>query len=253
MVLKVEDLCYRVVDKHLLQGIDMNIQAGSMVGLIGPNGAGKSTLLKNIYRVLKPSRGCIYLNGDLMQTLSNREVARQMAVVSQDDVAVNFDFKVLDIVLLGRFAHKHLFEFNDKVDREAALMALRQVDMEAHHGRGFASLSGGEKQRVMIARAVCQQSKLIIMDEPTNSLDIKHQLAVIGGIKQLKITAIIAIHDINIASAFCDELIVLKNGKHCLSGSPQEIVTCEMIKEIFEVDAQIIDHPNTRKKVVIFT
>lgn len=252
MALRIEGLCYRVVAERLLQDIDLRIRTGAMVGLIGPNGAGKSTLLKNIYRVLKPSCGSVYLNGDLMQELSNREVARRMAVVSQDDVAVNFDFKVLDIVLLGRFAHKRLFEFNSKADREAAVEALQKVDMASYHDRSFASLSGGEKQRVMIARAVCQQSKVLIMDEPTNSLDIKHQVEIFRRIKQLKVTALIAIHDINIATAFCDELIVLKNGKHRLSGDPQEIVTREMIKEIFGIDSHIMVHPATRRKVVIF-
>jgi iron complex transport system ATP-binding protein len=252
MALQIEGLSYRVAAGHLLQDIDLRIRAGTMVGLIGPNGAGKSTLLKNIYRVLKPSCGSIYLDGDLMRELTNREVARRMAVVSQDDVAVNFDFKVLDIVLLGRFSHKRLLEFNSQGDREAAVKALRKVDMATYHDRSFASLSGGEKQRVMIARAVCQQSRFLIMDEPTNSLDIKHQVEIFRRIRELKVTALIAIHDINIATAFCDQLVVLKNGKHRLSGDPQEIVTREMIKEIFGIDSHIMVHPSTRRKVVVF-
>jgi iron complex transport system ATP-binding protein len=250
--LRVEDLCYRVADRLLLQDIDLTIRLGTMVGLIGPNGAGKSMLLKNVYRVLKPSCGCIFLNGDIIGNLSNKEVARRMAVVSQDDVAVNFDFKVLDIVMLGRFDRKGLLEFNSRIDHEAAHEALKQVDMESYQDRNFASLSGGEKQRVMIARAVCQQSGVIIMDEPTNSLDIKHQLGIIKRIKQLNVTSLIAIHDINIATAFCDELVVLKDGKHRLGGKPEDIVTREMIREIFDVDAHITFHLTTGRKVVVF-
>lgn len=253
ITLEVKELCFDIDNKKLLKDISLEIESGTMVGLIGPNGSGKSTLLKNIYRVLKPTGGCIYIEDKRIQELTNKEVAKRMAVVSQDDIATGFDFKVIDIILMGRYAHKSLFDSNNHSDIEVALKALRQVEMEEYYDRNFLSLSGGEKQRVMIARAICQQSNILIMDEPTNHLDIKHQLNIIEYIKSLKLTTFIAIHDINIAATFCDKLIVLKDGMVRYTGYPGEIVTSSMLKEIFEVEAEIIQNPKTKRINVLYT
>lgn len=253
ITLEVKELCFDIDNKNLLKDITLKIESGAMVGLIGPNGSGKSTLLKNIYRVLKPTNGCIYIEDKKIQELTNREVAKKMSVVSQDDISTGFDFKVIDIILMGRYAHKSIFDSNTQSDIGVALKALEQVEMEEYYDRNFLSLSGGEKQRVMIARAICQQSNILIMDEPTNHLDIKHQLNIIDYIKSLKVTTFIAIHDINIAATFCDKLIVLKDGMLKYGGSPEEILTSCMLKEIFEVETQIIRNPITNKINILYT
>lgn len=251
-ILKVRNLCFSINDTPLIENIDLELELGSMIGLIGPNGSGKSTLLKNMYRVLKPTKGDVCIDGKDIRIFKNKEIARKIAVVSQDDIVTDFDFKVIDIVLMGRFAYKKLLDVNNKEDFENALASLEKVDMDSFFDRSYMSLSGGEKQRVMIARAICQNADILIMDEPTNHLDIKHQLNIINYIKNLKVTTFVAIHDINIAATFCDRLIVLKNGRMMYSGKTEDIITKEMMKNIFEVDVQLVKNHQTNKINILY-
>ena len=251
-ILKVRNLCFSINDTQLIKNINLELEPGSMIGLIGPNGSGKSTLLKNMYRVLKPTDGDICIDGKDVRKLKNKEIARKIAVVSQDDIITDFDFKVIDIVLMGRFAYKKLLDVNNNDDFENALISLKKVDMGSFFDRSYMSLSGGEKQRVMIARAICQNSEILIMDEPTNHLDIKHQLNIINYIKNLKVTTIVALHDINIASTFCDRLIVLKNGEMMYSGKTENVITESMMKDIFDVDVQLIKNQKTNKINILY-
>jgi len=251
-LLKTKNLSFTIGDKYLLKHIDLNLKRGIITGLIGPNGSGKSTLLKNIYRVLTPTQGEVLIDDKKIHSFKNREIARKMSVVSQDDVATNFDFKVLDIVLMGRFAHKKIFDMNTQNDIKRAIDALEKVNMVDFITRSYMSLSGGEKQRIMIARAICQDADILIMDEPTNHLDIKYQLSIMNYIKAMKVTTFIAIHDINIAMKFCDELVVLKNG--CLEylGKTEEIITPKMMKHIFDVNVQLILNKKNNKFNIIY-
>lgn len=186
--IEVKNLSFSIDDKSLLKDITMTIEKGNMVALVGPNGSGKSTLLKNIYRVLKPSSGAITIDGKDQLAYPHKEIAKKMSVVSQEDINAHFDFRVIEIVMTGRFAHKALLDSHDDQDMEKAMFALEKVDMKNFYDRSYLSLSGGEKQRVMIARAICQDAEMMILDEPTNHLDIKHQLAIIDYIKALNIT-----------------------------------------------------------------
>lgn len=220
---------------------EVSIEAGNQefVGIIGPNGSGKSTLLKCIYRVLNPEKGCVYLDGARMQDMRVRESARKMAVVSQHNY-YNFEFSVKEVVLMGRAPHKKTLERDNAEDYEIVEKALQTVGMSQFSQRSFSTLSGGEQQRVILARALAQQTPCLILDEPTNHLDITHQIQIMKLVKQLEVTVISAIHDLNIAAAFCDKLYVLKEGEIVGHGAPEEVLTQELIQEVYQVDSEIV-------------
>lgn len=244
MDLKVENLEVNIATSNIVKGVNLHAKDHHFIGLLGPNGSGKSTLLKSIYQVLKPHSGVIYLGGKNIERYSKKEIAQNMAVVSQFH-AMHFEFKVFEIVLMGRSPHKGMLERDQKKDYEIAMEALEQVGMLGYAERNFSTLSGGEKQRIFLARALTQQPKILILDEPTNHLDIKYQIQILSIVKKLNICVIAALHDLSLASAYCDEIYLLKQGKVIASGLPQEVITSKMIKQIYDVDAEISIHPKT--------
>ena len=242
-MLKTQGLYYGVQDRQILRGIDFQISPGEFVGIIGPNGSGKSTFLKNIYKVLKPQQGQILLMGEDLQRLSNREMAQRMAVVVQEREN-SFDFTVEEVVMMGRQARKRLLERDDDADRALVKRILTHTGLMEFQDRSFSSLSGGEKQRVLIARALAQQTALLLLDEPTNHLDIKYQLQLMETLRQLDCTVVAAIHDLNLAAMYCDRLYALKAGRVEGSGPPQQLLTREFLKKIYEVDAEVETGPD---------
>ena len=236
--LSVQDLKFSVDNKNILNNINLEVGKNEFVGLIGPNGAGKSTLLKNIYNVLKPSSGSIYLTGDELSKLPNKEIAKRMSVLSQEH-NMEFDMKVLEIVLLGRYAHDNsLFKSSTKEDIEIAMASLKKVGLESFADRNFFSLSGGEKQRVLLARVLTQACKFIVLDEPTNHLDVMYQYQTMEILKKENVTVFSSIHDLNIAAMYCDRIILLQKGKVIDVGRPEEILTEEKISAIFHVGVE---------------
>ncbi|SFA90122.1 iron complex transport system ATP-binding protein [Acetitomaculum ruminis DSM 5522] len=225
---------------QILKGIDFQVDKKKFVGLIGPNGSGKSTLLKAIYRVLKPDKGAIFLNGEEIEKMPYKTSAKKLAVVSQHNY-YNFDFSVMQVVLMGRAPHKKNLERDNAHDYEIAQNALKTVNMLDFSNRIFSTLSGGEQQRVILARALTQQTPCLILDEPTNHLDITYQLELMDIVKKLNATVISAIHDLNIAAMYCDEIFVLKDGKIYEKGKPREVLTRDLIKNIYNVESQIVD------------
>lgn len=251
MRVSVEGISYRIQDKNLLRSISLEVNKGELVGLIGPNGSGKSTLLKNIYRVLQPASGRISLDERELSQLSHKETAQQMAVVGQE-AAVAFSFTVRDIVMMGRNPHKRWFDMDSQADQQIVEESLDRVGMLDDIDRNFSTLSGGEKQRVLIARALTQQAQFLVLDEPTNHLDIMHQLQMMDLVKALKLTAIAALHDLNIAALYCDRLVVLKKGQVVASGLTEEILTAELLLDVFGVAAEIVNHPLTGKPSITY-
>lgn len=244
MNLSVKDLKVDIATKQIVKGISLSVNDNEFIGLIGPNGSGKSTLLKAIYRVLKPSSGSVFLDGKDMKDINPKTIAKNLAVVSQFN-NINFDFKVIDIVLVGRSPHKSLLESENKNDYSIATEALKKVGMDHYSNRSFTSLSGGEKQRVILARALAQEPKILILDEPTNHLDIKYQIEILSLVKNLGICVLAALHDLTLASQYCHKLIVLKDGEIVAEGIPKEIVTSEMIKDVYDIDSYIYTNPIT--------
>lgn len=225
--------------REILKGVSIESGSREFIGIIGPNGSGKSTLLKCIYRILKPNDGAVYLGGESLYQMSVKDSAKKMAVVAQHNY-YNFDFSVREVVLMGRSPHKRTLERDGAADYKIVDEALKTVQMEAFADRSFSTLSGGEQQRVILARALAQQTPALILDEPTNHLDITHQLLLMKLVKQLDVTIISAIHDLNIAAAYCDKIYVLKNGQIVGQGSPRQVLTPEFIREIYNVDAEIV-------------
>ena len=250
MVLDISSLSFNFGSKNILADIDLSIKNNGIVGIIGPNGSGKSTLLKCIYRVLKPKTGTIFIDGKNINDYQFKETAKKMAVVAQHN-DTHFDFNVLEMVLIGRSPHKKFMERDSAEDIELAYKALEQVNMKDFSDRNFSSLSGGEKQRIILARALVQNTDCLILDEPTNHLDIKHQLHFMSLAKDLKITVISAIHDLNIAAMYCDKIYALKEGQIIASGSVNEVITEEVIKTLYDVEAKII-YDEEKKPHVIF-
>ena len=229
-----------------------NEKLPEIIVFAGPNGSGKSTLLKNVYKVLKPQEGKImFMNRDLL-TMSNREMAQQLAVVIQEQEA-SFDFTVEEVVMMGRHAKKKMMESENEADREIVHQTLRATGLYEIREQSFITLSGGEKQRAFIARALVQDTPCLLLDEPTNHLDIKYQLELMNLVKAQKKTVVAVIHDLNIASMYCDRLYALKEGKIVASGTPKQVLTPEFIKEVYEVEAEIVDDTRGQSRILFYS
>ena len=242
MKLEIKDLSVDISNKQILENVSLVVDKYPFVVLLGPNGSGKSTLLKSIYRVLKPTHGNIFFNGIASNDISNKELFKKTAVVGQFNT-VNFDFSVMEMVLMGRTPHLKMLQSEGKHDLEIAEEALEKVGMKDYRHRKYASLSGGEKQRIVLARAIAQEPELLILDEPTNHLDIHYQLQLLEIIKELNIHTIAALHDLALASQFCDYFYILKKGNICYQGRPEDVLTKEMVKEVYGLDCQIFKVP----------
>lgn len=199
MRLEIQDLSFSYGEKTAIGPISLQVDRGEFVGLIGPNGSGKSTVLKNVYRALTPDSGKILLDGENLLTMPYRKSAQKLAVVGQENEAP-FDFLVEEIVAMGRSPHKKLFDVDTAHDKAIVHHALEHLGMENLGKRSYQSLSGGEKQRVLLARAIAQESDFFILDEPTNHLDISYQMQIFDFIKRLNVTVLSAVHDLNMAA-----------------------------------------------------
>ena len=251
MRLEVNNLCFSYNDENAIKDISIQVNKGEFVGIIGPNGSGKSTILKNLYRALSPRDGVAMLDGEDLFKMSYKKSAQKMAVVGQEH-EIPFDFTVEEIVAMGRTPHKKLFDGDTAEDKYITHHALEHVGMENMANRNFSELSGGEKQRVIIARAVAQESDFWLLDEPTNHLDIGYQMQIFDFIKRLDVTVLAAIHDLNMAALYCDRLYVIKDGTVVLSGTPEEILTVKNISEVYGVNCSVEIHPMTKRPVITF-
>lgn len=248
MNLNVKNLSYSIEEKKIIDNVSLHVADGEFVGLIGPNGSGKSTLLKNVYRVFTPDEGEVLLADKPVAKMTIKESARFMAVMGQFH-SVNFDFSVLDMVLMGRTPYKTGMGGFSVQDYEQVNASLRLVGMEHQAERLFTSLSGGEQQRVLLARAMVQTPKLLVLDEPTNHLDITYQLKLLSLVKELKISVIAALHDLNLAAQYCDRLYALNAGKIVYEGTPEQVLTKDNIRRLYGVDCEITFNLNGRPKI----
>ncbi len=245
-ILEIENLTYKIDDSLISDGINIKFEENTFTGIIGPNGSGKSTLLKQIYRVLKPTKGKIFFDGIDIEDISSKKMARQMAVLPQENQS-DFDYTVREIILMGRFPYHSFFMGDHDFDVDINLMKkyLDIVGLREQENQYFKTLSGGEKQRVLLARALVQEAELLILDEVTNHLDIGYQYKVLEILKGLNMTIISAIHDLNLAMKFCDQVVIIDKGRIIVTGNPKDIITRENLKEIFKIDAQIIKKDNS--------
>lgn len=249
MNINCENISVSLNNNNILKNVSVEIKANKFVGIIGPNGSGKTTLLKCIYRVLKANEGTIYLDNENLWDMSFKKSARCISVVAQHNF-YNFDFTVKEIVLMGRAPYKKNMEFDNENDIKLVEKCLELVGLNKFYDRSFNSLSGGEQQRVVLARAIAQQTKCMILDEPINHLDIKYQLQLMNIVRSLGVTVVAALHDINIATMYCDFIYIVKNGNIVAKGDPHEILTKELLYDIYEVNVDIVKDKNGKAHII---
>lgn len=240
--IKVEDLFFSYGKREVIRNVCFTVRPGEFMGILGPNGSGKTTLLNCVSGALKFERGRVMVGGKDVLTTGSLEMARLVAMVPQDS-AITFGFTVEEVVLMGRYSHIDRFRLEDAQDYEVAEAAMRATGIWRLRERLVTNLSGGERQRVVIARALAQEPRVLLLDEPTTHLDIRHQLEVLGLIKELNdkrgLTVLAVFHDLNLASRFSDRLLLMDNGTVMASGSPEEVLTDANIEKAFNVDAKI--------------
>ncbi|MCX5206480.1 ABC transporter ATP-binding protein [Streptomyces sp. NBC_00237] len=251
MRIDVTGLSVDISTTRLVHDISLHATTGQFVGLVGPNGSGKSTLLRTVYRALRPTTGTVLLDGDDLYAMSARESARRVAALPQE-AATEFDFTVAEVVAMGRVPHQRALARTTSQDLDACTTALTQVGAAHLADRGFLTLSGGEKQRVLIARALAQQPRALILDEPTNHLDIAQQLEVLALVRRSGLTVLTALHDLNLAALHCDLLYVIESGGIVASGAPHDVLTPDLLADVFGVRAHRVRHPETGAVQLLF-
>jgi len=238
----------------VLNDVSLTVPRGSVVGLIGPNGSGKTTLVRLLNGTLKPAHGSVSLDGALLSTLSRRDLARRIAVVPQE-TQVTFDFTALEIVLMGRYAHLGAFALEGPNDIAIARQALAATGTDALASRQFATLSGGEKQRVVIAGALAQSSDVLLLDEPTTALDVGFQLEITSLLARLNrdrgMTMVVSTHDLNLAAMLCTELVLMRAGRVLANGPTRTVLTAENIRRLYGVDADVTFHDRAGHLTVV--
>ncbi len=243
MSISAENLVWSVGKTNIVNGVTLAAQPGKVLGLLGPNGSGKSSLLRLLSGLRRPASGRVLLEGRNIQSIGRRALARRIALVEQH-ATTEANVRVRDVVSLGRIPHRSPFSGWTVQDQAAVDAALDRVGMLDRTDRYWHSLSGGERQRVHLARALAQAPRELLLDEPTNHLDIQHQMALLKLVGELSLTTIVALHDINHAAMFCDQLMVLDGGKLVAQGGPEEILSEALMREVFCVEARIESSPH---------
>jgi len=243
MSITADNITWKIGTKSILDRVSFEVPAGKMLGLLGPNGSGKTSLLRLLAGLKRPYSGRISLGEKNLNTMARRAIARRVAFVEQHSTT-NANLRVIDVVKLGRFPHRSMFSGWTPADDEAVESALDRAGMKEKRDDRWQSLSGGEKQRTHIARALAQVPTELILDEPTNHLDIQHQISLMRLVSSLPVTSIIALHDLNHAAMFCDRLIVMQRGRIVTSGAPEAVLTEDLLRDVFAVEARVEISPH---------
>jgi len=252
--LKVLGIEFSYGSSKVLEKITFSLEKGEIVGIIGPNGAGKTTLLKTISGILKPHKGLVLIDNKHVHSMDEKEIAKELGVIRQDQ-PISFSFTALDIVLMGRNPYLNRFQLEGSKDFEIAKKAMEITKTWHLANRLISEVSGGERQKIMIARALAQMPKILLLDEPTLHLDINNQLEIMELLKELSIKKdlliIMAIHDFNLAASYCKKLILLDKGKIVSIGKPEEVLTEENIFKVFKIKVIPKKHPITNSLFII--
>jgi iron complex transport system ATP-binding protein len=240
--LALGDVAFAYGERQVLDRVELEVVAGEVVGLLGPNGSGKSTLVRIASGVLGGYRGSVRLAGDEIRSLAPREVARRVAVVPQESTFA-FGYTALEVVLLGRHPHLAGTVFESRADVELAREALRRAGALELESRAIHELSSGERQRVVFAKALAQAAPLLLLDEPTSFLDIRHQVELCDLVHELaheKGRAVLAVlHDLNLAAEYCDRIVLIREGRIAASGPAAEVLTCAYLKQVYETEVTV--------------
>jgi iron complex transport system ATP-binding protein len=235
----------------ILGEVSLTAARGHITGLVGPNGSGKSTLLRCLYRIVRPQQGAVLIGDDDVWQVPARRAGQLRAVVAQDQELDN-DYSVRDIVAMGRIPHQRLLVRESAADRVIVDEALTRAGIGWARDRRFATLSGGERQRVLLARALAQDTPVLLLDEPTNHLDIGAQLELLDLIRELGLTTVAALHDLDHAVAYCDAVVLLDQGRVVAAGEPIAVLTPERLAGVFGVRAAVTTHPLTGRPHLVF-
>jgi len=240
--------------RPVVDGVSLSVSRGTIVGLLGPNGSGKTTLLRLLSGTLIPDHGRVLLDGQAIAGMSRRDLARRIAVVPQETHSA-FDYSALEIVMMGRYPHLGAFELEGASDLAIARRAMADTGTTSFEARRFAALSGGEKQRVVIAGALAQASDVLLLDEPTASLDLGFQFEIAALLSRLNrdrgATMVVSTHDLNLAAALCTELVLLKAGRVIAQGPTDEVLTPVHIRDLYGVIADVTTHPRAGHLTVV--
>ncbi len=252
--LEVNNLTLAYGKTTVIHSMSFNVDKGEMLGLIGPNGSGKSTLIKAISHVITPRSGQVKLDGKDVSEIPRSELARMLGVVPQTPILPS-SFSAFEIVLMGRNPHLGLLRYESQRDIEITYLAMERTATTPLAERRIGELSGGEIQRIVIARVLAQEPETILLDEPTANLDINHQLEILDLIKSLctrnHLTVVITLHDLNLAAQYCDRLVLIKDGEVHARGTPEEVITTSNIKEVYGTDNCVYTHPVNGRPTVL--
>ncbi len=245
---QLRDVGFRYAQPWVLEGCSLDVNDGEILGIVGANGSGKTSLLKLMAGLLRPQKGLVRLHGSDVATLPPLEMARLVALVPQES-QVLFPFTVGELVLMGRFVHQRGWGWESGEDLRIARHAMRIMEVDHLATRTFQALSGGERHRTVIARALAQHTPILLLDEPTAFLDLKHQIEIFGILKDLnrarQVTVVLVSHDLNLASQHCDRLLLLHEGKPYRTGPPRDVLTVEHLRVTYGCDVLIDAHPMT--------
>lgn len=251
---KIKDLEVAYGDQTIIKQLNLEIPIGKITTIIGPNGCGKSTFLKTIGRIMKAKHGAVYLDAKDIHELSSKEFARQLAILPQSPIAPE-GLTAQELVSYGRYAHQKGFGKESAKDKEIVKWALEVTNLSELSHRSVDNMSGGQRQRVWIAMALAQETEMILLDEPTTYLDVAYQLEVLELLEDLNriygCTIVMVLHDINLASRYADYLIALKQGKVIVEGTPREVITKEMLKEVYQIESDIVLEEQSKKPICV--
>ena len=250
MELTIAGVGTRLGGRWVIDGIDATPPEGALTGLRGPNGAGKTTLLRLVAGLLVPERGAVLVGRVDVLSLGRRARARRIALLEQESASA-VPLTVREVVSLGRIPYRTLW--GDDAGDGAVERALEHAQAAHLADRPWTELSGGEQQRVHIARALAQEPELLLLDEPTNHLDVSAQLSLLAFVRDLPTTAIAALHDLNLAAAFCEHVLVLSRGRLAAAGHPREVLTPALVREVYGVECDVLTNPRTGRPVIAFS
>jgi iron complex transport system ATP-binding protein len=253
--LEARGISYSYGERQVLREVSLSVRPGLFTAIIGPNGSGKTTIFKNLLRLLSPQKGSVLLDGREIQEFSRREYARAAGSVPQNP-ALDYEYTVEELVLMGRYPHLGRLQRLSSRDREIAREAMRRADVLNLRHQRITRLSGGEAQRVVIARALTQEPRILALDEPTNHLDIRHQTAILGLLKELcrdrEIAVVAILHDLNFALSYADMVLLLHEGAVYSSGPPMEVLTPRAIEAVYGIEATITENPFNGKPHIVY-
>lgn len=243
-MIELEDVTVSYGDTPVIDGASLTVDDGEFVALVGPNGAGKTTLLRTVNGLVEPAAGHVRITGEDVLSLSAREVGRLVATVPQD-TSIAFDFTVQELVEMGRTPHRARFGGPTAADQRAIESAMKRTETAQFADRPVGAISGGERSRALLARALAQETPALLLDEPTASLDINHQLRTLSLVTEVEKTTLAAIHDLELAARFADRMALLSDGTIVATGPPVDVLTAERLQQAFDIDVAVGTDPTT--------